>query len=82
MDISVDDNTKDLILDIVNSYQDIKQVHSITSAPVGYKYIVVIVICVDGNMSTFDSHALADSVELSVSKLDKVYRTIVHVEPI
>ncbi len=82
MDISVDDKTKDLILDIVNSYQDIKEVKSITSSPVGYKYVIVIVICVDGNMSTFDSHALADSVELSISALDNVYRTIVHVEPI
>ena len=82
MDISVDDKTKDLILDIVNSYQDIKEVKSITSSPVGYKYVIVSVSCVDGNMSTFDSHALADSVELSVSALDNVYRTIVHVEPI
>ena len=82
MDISVDDKTKDLILDIVNSYQDIKEVKSISSSPVGYKYMIVIVICVDGNMSTFDSHALADSVELSVTALDNVYRTIVHVEPV
>ena len=82
MDISVDDKTKDLILDIVNSYQDIKEVHSISSSPVGYNYIIVIVICVDGNMSTFDSHSLADNVEKSVSKLDNVYKTIVHVEPI
>ena len=44
--------------------------------------IVVIVICVDGNMSTFDSHSLADNIELSVTELDKVYKTIVHVEPI
>ena len=82
MDISVDTKTKDLILDIVNSYQDIKEVQSISSSPVGYKYVIVIVICVDGNMSTFDSHSLADSVEMSVSKLDNVYKTIVHVEPI
>ncbi len=82
MDISVDSKTKDLILDIVNSYSDVKKVKSVTSAPVGYKYIIVIVISVDGNMSTFDSHALADEIELSVSKLEKVYKTIVHVEPI
>ena len=82
MDISVDDKTKDLILDIVNSYQDIKEVQSISSSPVGYKYVIVIVICVDGNMSTFDSHSLADSVERSVSKLENVYKTIVHVEPV
>ena len=82
MDVSLDDKTKDLILDIVNSYQDIKQVQSISSSPVGYKYVIVIVICVDGNMSTFDSHSLADSIERSVCKLDNVYKTIVHVEPV
>lgn len=81
MDISVDENTKDLILDIVNSYPEIKKVQSITSSPVGYKYMIFIVICVDGNMSTFDSHNLADSVEKSVSNLDNVYKAIIHVEP-
>ncbi len=82
MDISVDDKTKDLILDIVNSYKDIKSVQSISSTPVGYKYIIVLVINVDGNMSTFESHSLADTIEKSVCALDKVYKTIVHVEPI
>ena len=82
MDVSVDEKTKDLILDIVNSYQDVKNVKSITSTPVGYKYIILIVISVDGNMSTSNSHSLADSIELSVSKLDNIYRTVVHVEPV
>lgn len=82
MDISVDDKTKDLILDIVNSYKDIKSVQSISSTPVGYKYIIVLVINVDGNMSTFESHSLADTIEKSVCALDNVYKTIVHVEPV
>lgn len=82
MDISVDDKTKDLILDIVNSYKDIKSVQSISSTPVGYKYIIVLVINVDGNMSTFESHSLADTIEKSVCTLDNVYKTIVHVEPV
>lgn len=82
MDISVDDQTKDLILDIVNSYKDIKSVQSISSTPVGYKYIIVLVINVDGNMSTFESHSLADTIEKSVCALDNVYKTIVHVEPV
>ena len=43
--------------------------------------MIFIVICVDGNMSTFDSHNLADSVEKSVSNLDNVYKAIIHVEP-
>ena len=81
MDISIDDNTKDIILDIAHNYDKIKSVKSIFSTPVGNKHIIFITISVDGNMSTFDSHHLADDLELTVSNLDNVYKTIVHVEP-
>ena len=82
MDISVDENTMDLILDIANSYSDIKKINDVRSTPVGYRYIIFITISVDGNMKTFDSHKLADSLELDINKLDKVYNTFVHVEPV
>ena len=82
MDISVDDKTKDLILDIAHSYQEIKNLEDIVSTPVGDKYLVFLTINLDGNMSTFESHNLADSLEKNVSQLDKVYKTVVHVNPI
>ncbi len=81
MDISVDDKTKELILDIANGFNEIQEIKDIVSTPVGDKFLVFITICVDGNMSTFDSHTLADNLETSVSGLDKVYKTVVHVEP-
>ena len=81
MDISIDDKTKDLILKIAQTYKDIKDVKEISSTPVGEKHVVFIKIGVDGNLSTFKSHELADNLEKSVSDLDKVYKTIVHVEP-
>ena len=82
MDISVDDKTKDLILDIAHSYKEIKNVENIISTPVGDQYLVFITICLDGNLSTFASHNLADSLENSVNGLEKIYKTIVHVEPV
>ncbi len=82
MDISIDTDTEKLILDLAHSYKDIKKIDNISSSPVGYQYIVVITIYVDGNMSTFDSHNLADSLEQDITKLDKVYKTIIHVNPI
>lgn len=82
MDISVDDKTKDLILDITHSYQEIKKVEDIVSTPVGDRYLVFITIRVDGNLSTFESHKLADSLEETVTGLEKVYKTVVHVEPV
>lgn len=82
MDVSVDSETNKLILDLAHSYKDIKKIDPICSSPVGYQYIVIITIYVDGAMSTFDSHNLADSLEKDITKLDKIYRTIIHVNPI
>lgn len=82
MDVSVDEKTKDLILNIIQGYKEVKKIESISSSPVGSQYMVFITICLDGNLSTFESHDLANSIEESVSKLGNVYKTIVHVEPV
>ena len=82
MDISIDDKTKDLILDIAHSYSEIKEIENIVSTPVGDKYLVFLTICLDGNMSTFESHKLADSLENTINGLDKIYKTVVHVNPV
>ena len=81
MDISVDDKTKDLIFDIINSYKEVQKVEDIVSTPVGDQHLVFITIGVDGNLSTFESHGLADDIEKTVTGLEKVYKTVVHVEP-
>ena len=82
MDESIDEETKDLILRYVKNYKEIQKIEHISSVPVGYQYIVVLTICVDGNMSTFESHKLADNLEKDITSLEKVYNTIVHVNPI
>lgn len=82
MDTSVDETTKDMILELSHTYENIKNIEDIASAPVGYKYIVFVTICVDGNISTFQSHKLADDLENDIKKLDKVYDAIVHVNPV
>lgn len=81
MDISVDADTEKMIMDLAHSYKDIKKLDDISSTPVGYQYIIVLTIYVDGDMSTFDSHNLADLLEQDITMLDKVYKTIIHVNP-
>lgn len=82
MDISIDEDTKKVILSLTNQYKEIKGVESIFSTPSGYKYIVIMTIFVDGNMTTFDSHTLADNLEEDIKHLDKVSAVIVHVNPV
>ena len=82
MDKSLDESYKQTILDIISKYPDIKKVNHFTSSPVGYKYLISITIFVDGNMSTFKSHEIADTLEKELNKLDFVHLAIIHVNPI
>ena len=82
MDKSLDEDTKDTILNIIKNFKDVETVKTIYTSPVGYQHLVVLTICVDGNMKTADSHFLADKIERRINRIPKVYNTIVHVEPI
>ena len=82
MDISIDEKTKDTILDLIHAYKDIQKIENLYSTPCGYKYIITLTIFVDGNMSTFNSHKLADNLEQDIKKLDNIFDVIIHVNPI
>lgn len=82
MDVSIDENTKDIILNLIHNYKEIKSVENIYSTPSGYKYIIILTICLDGNMTTFDSHNLADNLERDIKSLDNVSNVIIHVNPV
>lgn len=81
MDISLDEKTKETIMELVKKHKDIKNCYNLYSAPIGYKYLVVFTIAVDGNMSTYDSHYLANLLEKEIEKIDKVDKAVVHVHP-
>ena len=82
MDQAIDNNSKKKILDVLKSYSEIKRIGDIYSVPIGYKYIVVITIYVNGSMKTKNSHKIADRVEEDIlNKIDKIENVIVHIEP-
>ena len=82
MDSSIDNSTKQEILEIIKKYDDIKKVDHFSSTPVGYKYLISVSIYIDGNMSTYDSHEIADKLEKEHNSLEPVYLSIIHVNPI
>ena len=77
MDMSIDEQTKDTIINIINSNKEVKEIKEISSTPVGYQYIVFLTIAVDGQMKTFNSHNLADKLEKDITKLGNIYKAIV-----
>ncbi len=81
MDVSLDDKTKEVIMNLVKSHKDIKNCYNLYSIPIGYNYFVIFTITVDGNMSTYESHKLANHLEKDVEALNKIEKAVVHVHP-
>lgn len=81
MDKGLDAKTKEKIDEIVKKYPEITKTNHFNSTPVGYQYQISLTIFVDGNLSTFASHNIANSLEKEISKLDEVFLAIIHVNP-
>ncbi len=82
MDKAISDDVKDKVLELVSKYSEVCKVTHFNSTPVGYQYQISFTIFVDGNMSTFESHNIANSLEKDIDKnIDEVYLTVIHVNP-
>lgn len=82
MDTSIDDSNKQKVIDIVNTFEAVKKIEHFNSTPVGYRYQISFTIYVDGNLSTFESHEIANKIEKEIDKLEEIYLTVIHVNPI
>lgn len=83
MDKAISEEAQNKVLEIVNKYKEIKKVNHFNSTPVGYKYQISLTIFVDGNMSTFESHEIANNLEKEIVKeIDEIYLAVIHVNPI
>lgn len=82
LDKSIDKKTKDQVYSLINKHPEIKKVIHFNSTPIGYLYQVSFTIYVDGNLSTFQSHKIADNLEKEIKKeISEIYLTVIHVNP-
>lgn len=82
MDKAISTTTKDKVMDIINRHEEVLKVNHFNATPVGYMYQISFTIFVDGNLSTFASHAIANSLEREIaSEVPEIYLTVVHVNP-
>lgn len=83
MDKAIDEVGKQKVLDLVENHPEVKKVQHFNSTPVGYQYQISFTIYVDGNLSTFESHEIANGLEKEIDdKIDEIYLTVIHVNPI
>lgn len=82
MDKSISIETKEKVLKIVEKHTKIKGMRHFNSTPVGYKYQISLTIFVDGNLSTYESHKIADNLEKEIIKeVEEIYLAVIHVNP-
>ena len=82
MDKSLDNETKEKVYAIIKTHPEIKKVIHFNSTPVGYQYQISFTIYVDGNLSTFESHNIANNLEKEIDKkIPEIYLTVIHVNP-
>ncbi len=82
MDKTFSFETKDKVMKIIEKYDEIKKINHFNATPVGYLYQVSFSIFVDGNMSTFESHKIANDLEREIEKkVPEIYLTVIHVNP-
>lgn len=74
---------KNEVIAILNKYPEIIKYNHFNATPIGYEYQISISIFVDGNLSTFASHEIADKLEKEIVKnIDEIYLVVIHVNPI
>ena len=81
MDRSIDEETKEKVIEIVKKHPEVLKINHINSTPIGYQFQVNLTIFVDGNMTTFESHEIANNIEKELIKLDIISLAVIHVNP-
>lgn len=83
MDKTMNETTKDKVYEIIKKYDTIEKISNFKATPVGYRYQITFTIFVDGNLTTFKSHEIANKLEKEIEKkIDEVYLCVIHVDPI
>lgn len=83
MDKAIDEETKQEVYKIIKQHKEIKRIQHFNSTPIGYMYQISVTIYVDGNLTTFESHEIADNLEKEITKnINEIYLAVIHVNPI
>jgi len=83
MEKALPENIENEILEIVNSYPDIKDPHNLFTRRIGNQYAIEIHVRMDGNCSLFDAHARTTDIEKALKgHFGEGTHVTIHIEPI
>lgn len=82
MDTGLDDNIIEDIIKITLEHDKVMHIDNIATKPVGQRYIIMLKISMDGNMTIFDSHKISGKIKENIKiKYPLVHDVIIHINP-
>lgn len=83
MDKTMSEEKKEEVYKIIEKHKEVIKVNHFNATPVGYRYQISFTIFLDGNLTTFESHEIANQLEREIEKeLPEIYLTVIHVNPV
>lgn len=83
LDVAITDDIKDDIINCIMENENVISVEDLYSMSIGYKFIIVLTLGVNGTLDTFESHSIANSVEKDVKhKFNDIGEVFIHIHPI
>ena len=82
MDTDIDETKKEEICNEILKYEEILHVDSLNSKPVGDRYIIILKISMNGDVSLNEAHRIAGMLkEDLMNKFEYIYDIITHINP-
>ncbi len=82
MDKTFEDDEKEKISKVPLKFSEVMHVDSINAKPVGNKYIVILKISMNGNITLRYSHDIAGKIkEIILEEFENIYDVVIHVNP-
>lgn len=81
IDKCIDANISKELKEQIMKFNGVNHIDEVKSKPTGDKHILIVKISVDPNMTVLESHKIAGMIRDKMRKNDKIYDTIVHINP-
>ena len=83
MDKTMSEEKKEEVYQIIKKHKEVIKVNHFNATPVGYRYQISFTIFLDGKLTTFESHEIANQLEREIEKeIPEIYLTVIHVNPV
>lgn len=81
MDRALDDETLQAIKDEILKNKDVDHIDSVVATPIGVKFILLVKVSVDGEISVFAGHDICVAIKAALLSFDQISDVIVHLNP-